>query len=288
MKHLFTVSLLCGAMATLANAQSVTVITKDGKVTIFDAKEVKEITFEEKAPVEEPVRFIEVEGSAYSVSNAGFTFRSADGSELTLDIYTEAAGYLKAGEYAVGGSEGLYIDKNEKYTYYKVGDTTLELKSGKMTVDYTGVDYSLGFDFILSDESILKGSYEGSLPAYAQYNNVALSACNQFDLDSPAPGEFYMKLNDTNWKYEVVLDFFLEPGSKVIPTGVYNLNENEEAPCYGPYSQVDKYSPNATIKINTPVTVEDNDENTVIKFEVADENGVVYNFTFDGLINYIE
>lgn len=46
MKKLLSTLLLCGATASIAFAQTIVVVGKDGKSTVFNADDVKEITFE--------------------------------------------------------------------------------------------------------------------------------------------------------------------------------------------------------------------------------------------------
>ncbi|MDE5790328.1 MAG: hypothetical protein K2H96_03755 [Muribaculaceae bacterium] len=286
MQHLFTLILLCGILAAPAIAQSVVVIGKDGKITSFDAKDVREIIFEEKEEIE-PLLFTAVSAEAYG-KEAVLVFSGEDGVSVSLDVYTGDATYLKAGTYEVAGSGTAYIGTDPGYTFVQNGTDKLTIKEGTMTVSNERNDYTISIDLILSDDSELKGEYKGEMTDFCQYKTFVSTAAKQVEINDAVPGEIYLKLNDDAWKYEMVLDFFVDPASKTLPSSVYDLKEEPAAPCYGSKSEVSFYSPiNTVIKITVPVTVESNGADTSISFELTGPDGAVYTMDYDGEIQYL-
>ena len=286
MKHFFTLTLLCGILTAPSMAQSVVVIGKDGKITSFDAKDVKEITFEEKTEID-PLLFTSVSAETYG-KEAVLLFKTEDGVSVSLDVYTGDATYLKAGTYEVAASGTAYIGTDPGYTFVQNGTEKLTIKEGAMTVSNERNDYTISIDLILSDDSELKGEYKGEMTDFCQYKTFVSTVAKQVEINDAVPGEIYLKLNDDAWKYEMSLDFFVDPASKRLPAGVYELKEDPSAPCYGPESEVHFYAPiHDIIKIAVPVTVEINGANTSIRFELTGPDGAVYTMDYDGEIQYL-
>ena len=286
MQHLFTLTFLCCILTAPAMAQSVVVIGKDGKITSFDAKDVKEIVFEEKTEIE-PLLFTSVSAETYG-KEAVLVFGTEDGLSVSLDVYTGDATYLKAGTYQASTSRTAYIDTDPRYTFVQKGTEKLAINEGTMTVSNERNDYTISFDFILSDNTQLRGEYKGEMKDFCQYKTFVSTDARQLEINDAAPGEIYLKLNDEAWKYEMVLDFFVDPSCKTLQPGVYELKADPAAPCYSPYSEIDFYSPiNDIIKITVPVTVEINGNNTSINFELTAPDGAVYTMVYDGEIQYL-
>ncbi|MDE7413197.1 MAG: hypothetical protein K2N05_05325 [Muribaculaceae bacterium] len=125
MKQKLPIALLLGAAATFAIAQTVVVIGKDGKVTTFNAEDVKEITFE-NVVAPGPYDFKDVDTYVFGKA-ATLTFTADDVPTLVMDVYTGNANYLKARTYEVGvkseANEGYFIDNDARWTYVeKDGD----------------------------------------------------------------------------------------------------------------------------------------------------------------------
>ena len=288
MKHYFTFALLLGASASMSLAQTVVVIGKDGTATKFNAEDVKEITFEPKEVVEESVTFTSLIAEAYG-KLATMTFSGEDTPKLVMDVYTGNASYLKAGTYEIAASGEYYIDSSAQWTYVEKDGAKLSVKSGSMTVENEKNDYTISIDFILSDDTEFKAEYKGAVDGFCQYKSFVISDVQQKEPNDALPGEIYLKINDASWSFEGTLDFYLDPSQKTIPAGVYNLNDELAAPCYGPKTGVDYYNPiNDSYKVTTPITIGVDGANTSIKFEVEGAEGAVYEMEFNGEIKYLE
>lgn len=157
-----------------------------------------------------------------------------------------------------------------------------------MTLAYEGDDCFLDMNFTLADGSEFKAAYKGDMPVGKRDLSFTIATMNQYEVNNMVPGEFYMKFNDTAWSFEGVLDFFLAPGSTKIPAGVYDLSEQLTAPCYGPKSAVSFYSPiNENYYISSPVTVEEDGANTIIKFDITTNEGRIFKMEYKGEIVYL-
>ncbi len=271
---------------------SIEFLATDEEGLIFDIKYNGEIEYNGGAPVEEVIKYPAVTTDVFGKA-ATLTFAADNQPTLVMDVYTGVANYLKARTYEVGvkseANEGYFIDSDARWTYVEKNGDKVGVKSGTMTVTNDKNDYTMEFDFVLADDTEFKGEYKGNFDAFGQYRSYVSSQCKQVEINDAVPGEFYLKLNDENWKYEMVLDFFMESGGTAIPAGTYNLSEDLTAPCYGPKSAIDFYSPiNETVKVTGPVTVEVDGKNTSISFEAVGSDGMVFDMKYNGEIEYLE
>ena len=226
----------------------------------------------------------------YSGGNVGIKLKNGD-NIISLDTYcgTEAT-YLVPGTYTVAGSGEMEIDNNPNYTYYQVGDKKSSFKSGTMevSVDVETETYTIAVDLVLEDGTTLKGKWSGTLTNYTPFIKVELTELYQFDLDSPLPGEFYMKGHAAANKYECVLDFITPAGSKIIPDGTYTLGDGETPGTYTAKSQIDQYTPNATYKFTGPIEVKTEGNVTNITSVIDLGDGRTVTFTSNVPVTYLE
>ena len=60
------------------------------------------------------------------------------------------------------------------------------------------------------------------------------------------PGEFYIKMNDVDWNYEIALSIFAEEGYDDLPAGTYTVGSENLPGTLSTKSYIDTYSPSYT------------------------------------------
>ena len=285
MKHLGTMLLLLAAAPLAASAQSIIVVDKDGTSHKFNADYVKDVHFVEVTPVAPAVDFTSIDLTVYSQGNVLITLANGDDStKLELDTYgPTTAVYLMPGSYVVGGSGDYRIDLGS-YTKVKVDGESKTLKSGTMTVANEGKEYTISVDFEMSDGTTLQGEYKGALPTYSPVVEMTMSAAS-YNENPQAAGEFYVKMNDADWKVEMALDFFADTEATVLPAGEYTYSADNTPGTFSQKSYVDFYNPYSTNKMKGgTVNVAQEEGKYTITMNLELEDGRVCEFTYTGKI----
>jgi hypothetical protein len=227
-----------------------------------------------------------------TTNNYSLTFTDGNGNELALDTYFNTYKFLSAGTYKVAGSSNPYIDTDKNYTYFSSNGTKLGLTSGSMVVspDLSTKKYDISFDFLLEDGSKFKGTYNGEItnsPIFDEFG-FTLNKAKRADVNGAVPGEFYIKLNDSDWKFDVVLDFFTQNASAAeLPAGTYEFSENTATGlCFGPKSEITCYSqPVSGGKFKSgKIVVSKSGSNYTISIDAKDATDQRFVGTFEGEI----
>ena len=301
MRHLLTIAMLCGLGVSTATAQSVVIVDKDGVQHKFATDRVKEITFTLETPVQPvvPLEFPSAEAEPGDNGEALLMFIDDEsGKIMTLEVFGSAdATFLEDGQYTVTDTREPFTI-NVNFANIMEGIDGWLITGGSMNVrDFSG-SYSIEFDFTLSDGSTFTGSYNGPLPGYSSsdpkgsngYALAAASTCRQVDINDPADGEFYLRLNDDAWSYEAVFDLFAPAGSTTLPDGYYEFSETGAPYTFGPRTSVDIYSPSYSsekivgglITVSTTFT---GGKSVTLNGTTADGKSVT--LSFDGDIEYL-
>ncbi len=298
MKHFSTLLLALGLSATCAVGENVTVVMKDGTAHKYSAESLSEIYFREVEPQPDEVVFQNVDIKTFSSGNAELDLSTADGDvACEIDLYgTEDTIYLEPGVYSVNSSnEPFTIDPywtevtiNDYpssvvggYVNVAIGAEGYELPEG---VDPTHV-YNILVNLELESGETVIGRYVGKLPSYSPWLEATLSSAYYLSLPQPK-GQFYVKMNDLNWKYEMAMIFVADPSATTLPSGTYTLNDFASTGSLLPGSYVDGYGPNfnAHLSAGSKVIVTEAGGQYNMVLNLILDNGCEANFTFNGQI----
>lgn len=286
MKKILTTAILCAMCVLGASAQSMTIYAPDGTYMKYNTDYVQEVTFQELASLD-AIHLTEAKVSTYSNGTIDLTL-SGEGVSLTLYVCgpTDAV-YLNSGVYVLSAANTpMTFDSDPRYSWVTVDGAKKGIQSGTMTVSNTGNDYTITLDFILADATSFKAVFTGELPGYGPIYNVPATGCQVINKNGQVPGEFLLRFNDANWKYELTIDFFCESGATVLAPGVYTWSETPEAGNFGPYSQMDTYSPNTSSKVRGTITVSLEGENYLIDMNLENASGRKLEIGYAGPIDF--
>ncbi|MDE5638011.1 MAG: hypothetical protein K2I43_08380, partial [Alistipes sp.] len=182
--------------------------------------------------------------------NATVTFtEESETHQLSLDFYYDRdAKWLPAGTYTIGSgyTEGM-VDNDPSYTYFwlRKEDKVLALASGTVTVslDENHV-YDIAAEFT-TDEGTFKSLFKGEIDGFSFSYDFTATSAKRIEVNDEIPGEYYLKLNDSNWGYELTLDLFADPASTVLPEGTYTVGTDKTPGTVGPASCIDIYQPSS-------------------------------------------
>ena len=286
MKKIFTQALF-GAMCVLgASAQSMSIYAPDGSYTKYNTDYVQEVTFQE-VTAQDAVALTDVKISTYSKGTADFEF-SGEGVSVNLFVCgPEDAQFLNSGVYELSAANTpMTFDSDPNYSWVTLNGGKLGIQAGKMTVSYTGNEYTISLDFTLSDATSFKAVYQGELPGYGPVYNVPATGCKLVPLNGQVPGEFCLRFNDANWKYELTIDFFCDADATALTPGTYTYSETPEAGNFGPYSSIDMFSPNYSSKVRGTATVALEGEEYVISLDLENAAGRQLLIDYKGKIDF--
>ncbi len=297
MKHyLFVTALLATACTLEVSAQSIEVTNTEGLPYKFAAERVKDITFI-KTTAPDVCDFNAVEASISSSGAVEATFTAADNSKtMTLFIRGPQSGnHLYDGVYTVSENSGeMTIDAHPSYSYVKEGEKSTALKSGTMNIAITGRTYTITFDFKLADESELKGKYTGEMPGMVG-KDFTLNTCTEpkvltTDVNDYVDGEFYFKMNDKDWNYEMAIDFFAAPGSPKLPAGTYTYSAEAKPGTFGSRSNLSTYSPSNNYRFaeGSTIKVTYEGDNATLELNLITTDGRKIDMKYQGSIKFPE
>lgn len=294
MKHLFMTTLLATACTLGASAQSIKVTDAKGVAYKFAAERVRDITFA-KVNASDVIDFSSITARAYSSGAVEATFSSADSPKtVTLWIVGPSMGkYLYDGVYTVSSAAGaMTIDAAPSYSFVKENGASTALKSGVMNVAISGKEYTITFDLILADDSGLKGKYIGEMPGTVG-KDFTLPVCEAptvktTEVNDYVKGEFYVKMNDAAWSYEMVIDFFADANATKLPAGTYTYATDKSAGTFGTRSSIDIYNPSCNYKFATgsTVRVSYDGDNIVMEIALVTTDGRKIDMTYRGAIAF--
>lgn len=224
----------------------------DGRaVNIYFTGEVQYLT-----PAGEVVNYTykSVTPEVYANGNVSLYFAGEDyDNSLTLDVYgpTDAL-YLMPGTYEVNTSTEPWTIDPGIYSYALInGGDTRKLKSGTMTVAFgTEGDYNITTALVMTDGTQLNGTYNGLLPKFGKI--MSFKADQAYEVEVTAEGTpenlRRIKFADMAYNFEASVDFFVTPGSKTLPMGLYSFSDTGDPQTIGGDTQVDFYYPSTSSK----------------------------------------
>ena len=227
-------------------------------------------------------------GQGYGSSNYSVVITDSVTKEtLAMDMYCEGYKYLPSGTYTVTESKTdgkCIVNSNTAYTYYKkdADSEAVKIKSGTVTVtsDLETKKYTIYADLILDDteSTNVKMKYVGEIKGISIYDelNITLNACKRIDNNNPVPGEFYLKMNDSNWTTEMALSFVCEESALELTPGTYTVDSTDAAGTIRSTVSYIDYYPTSGLGGHLKsgqATVSKEDDVYAIHFDVTTENG---------------
>lgn len=250
MKHLSTLLLAVGLSGFCAMAQNVTVVMKDGTSHKFNADHLSEITFRDVAPETPPVEFKTLTVEPYGGGNVTLSFADEAGTTVAkTDLYGPAdATWLHAGTYTYNtANDPFTIDP--AYSALTVAGESKTFTDATLVVTEAERVYSFDLEMTLEDGSKFRGSYSGQLDTYIPWiEGVELSEASYNENPQPA-GDFYVKLNDADWRYSMAFVFTADPAELTLPAGTYTYSEIRMPGTISPASYFDTYNPSASLRL---------------------------------------
>lgn len=296
MKHQLLAAFMATACTLGAAAQSVTVTSADGLTHKFAADRVKEITFiKTSAPDPDANVFSAVTARAYSSGAIEATFSAPENPKsLTLwMVGPSMAKYLHDGVYTAQKEYGeMTVDSSASYSFVTEGGVNTALQSGTVTVAIAGKVYTITFDLMLADGNPFKGSYTGAMPGLtgrdATLNTCETPQVNTNVRDDRVYGEYYIKMNDSSWSYEMAVDFYALAGTAKLPAGTYRYGTDNAAGTFGANSFLDTYTPSSNYRFAEGSTVEVSYEgdNITMTFNLITDDGRKFDMTYSGEITF--
>lgn len=275
MKRLLLTTLLSSACILGTSAQSIRVTDSKDVVHKFAAERVKDITFI-KVNASNVINFSTVTARAYSSGAVEATFTSADNPKaVTLWIVGLSMGkYLYDGVYTVSStSEAMTIDASPSYSFVKENGASTALQSGVVNIALSGKEYTITFDLVLADGSNLKGKYVGEMPGTIG-KDFTIPTCvtptvKTTDVNDYVKGEFYVKMNDSDWSYEMALDIFADENATKMPAGTYTYATTKAVGTFGERSRISLYNPSSSYSFAEGSTIKISYEGDNIAIELA-------------------
>lgn len=160
-----------------------------------------------------------------------------------------------------------------------------------MTANLVTKEYTFEVNVLLSDSTQFKGKYEGKVSGVDIFDEWTLhpSACARRDVNDPAPGEFYLKLNDSDWTFEMVLQLFAAADATELPAGTYEWADTKAPGTIGEKTSIDAYyQPVAGGYIKSGKAVVSKDSLYTIELDLTAEDGQRYVGTFRGDISNMD
>lgn len=230
----------------------------------------------------------------FAANNWSLTLTDAEGNEATFDLYIESAGsdYLPSYEFTVAdGTTPGTLRKNE-YSYLKIGGETLAIEEGELfveadleeTTEMGGVFYHIEGQLTAGGRlfSILFDGEVAGTKAAAEAVEIVISQAILTDIRDPQPGEFYVKLNNADWSYEIVFDFQAGAEAAYLPSNNYSL----EWGTLLPKTSISGYYGNPTADVLTACEIDVMLENNIyhIDANAVGDNGTKFHIVYEGPI----
>lgn len=228
----------------------------------------------------------------YAANNWGLTLTDAEGNTATFDLYVESGSrdYLASTDFTVAeGTAPGTLGKGE-YSYMVVDGEKLAIEEGELFVE---VDLEEDPIYYLVEGQLTAGGrtfsiiYEGEVEGTKNPNAPIEIVCTNavlMDINDPQPGEFYVKLNDDAWHYEIVFDFQAASDAAYLPANTYSFDWGTllSNTMINDYVN-DPYNPYITLsECEIDVMFEDNVY--TIEANAVGNNEKVYHIVFEGSI----
>lgn len=220
----------------------------------------------------------------------GVTFSDEDFTcEAYFDFYAaEDATTLPDGVYTYSEEHtpGTFSEKSYFETYAPyihsalLEGSTITVEGGKITFDLLIADGRKGefeFNGTITGTPTFKGDDVVTYTAdVAAYNSNQLRD----------KGEFYIKLNDAVWTFEMAVDIYADRAATLLPAGTYTFSDSKEPGTFTSKSYMDLYSPytSYTFAEGSTITVTEVEGGLRLVMDFVATNGDEFRVVFEGEI----
>ena len=218
----------------------------------------------------------------YGTNEYLVTFSDADETTtFALDMYTGTAG-MAAGTYTIS-EENTPMTIDPRYS--ELNEVRNGIKSGTVVVTENAGVFKFVFDLVLSDDTPLKGEFEGKMNEFT----FKASKCELITPNNPGENEYFFRLNDAKYKFELSLNLFSDSTPLPAP-GTYLYSKASTAPgTFGSRSILNVYTPSISETISAAtleITKGDGEEYTFkMSFTLGEGDAAnVINITYTGAI----
>ena len=99
-------------------------------------------------------------------------------------------------------------------------------------------------------------------------------------------GEFYIKLNDADWTFEMAVDIYADRTATLLPAGTYNFSDSKDPGTFTSKSYMDLYYPYTSYKFaeGSTITVTEVEAGLRIVMDLVATNGDEFRVIFEGQI----
>lgn len=171
-------------------------------------------------------------------------------------------------------TEGQEVDCSQDFSVVNITElipsTAYKLYVAVEAYENTAMEI---LDFTTEEEVIIEGF------------EATFSACK--DMISEG-GRHYLKLNDSNWNFEVSLDVYADPSSSHLPAGTYTVQEGTVAPVLSKdYSSISIYNMEGqgSFKLDSgELIVEKTGDSYVLTLNVMLDSGKAFHGEFEGTL----
>ena len=238
--------------------------------------------------VKDIFKFATAEGEMYS-SYADVYLTDAEGKyKLSLDFNADFSekGYLPEGTYTVGSADDFYIDTEVSFLTTLADGKETYLKSGTVKVSINDKkEYHFEINLVLANDEEFVAEFEGDIKNMEVVYQMSVSEAKYTTLNDQLPGEYYVYMHDSDWNFELYVDFFADPASKTLPAGIYTFSNDKTPGSFGPLSSMQIYTPNTNNYITAgEVEVKVEGDVYTLNMKLVGENGREMVGTYTGAI----
>ena len=208
---------------------------------------------------------------------AYFDFYAAeDATTLPDGVYTYSE------EHTPGTfSEKSYFETYAPYIHSALLEgSTITVEGGKITFDLLIADGRKGeFEF----NGTITGTPTFKSDDVVTYTATAAAYNSNQKRDK---GEFYIKLNDADWTFEMAVDIYADRAATLLPAGTYTFSDSKEPGTFTSKSYMDLYSPytSYTFAEGSTITVTEVEGGLRLVMDFVATNGDEFRVVFEGEI----
>ena len=220
----------------------------------------------------------------------GVTFSDEDFTcEAYFDFYAaEDATTLPDGVYTYSEEHtpGTFSEKSYFETYAPyihsalLEGSTITVEGGKIT-----------FDLLIADGRKGEFTFEGTITGTPTFKGddvvtYTATAAAYNSNQKRDKGEFYIKLNDAVWTFEMAVDIYADRAATLLPAGTYTFSDSKEPGTFTSKSYMDLYSPytSYTFAEGSTITVTEVEGGLRLVMDFVATNGDEFRVVFEGEI----
>lgn len=220
----------------------------------------------------------------------GVTFSDQDFTcETYIDFFAaEDATTLPDGTYTYSEdhtpgtfSENCYFETYSPYIHSAMLEgSKITVEGGKITFDLLIADGRKGeFEF----NGTISGTPTFKSDDVVTYTAAAAAYNSNQKRDK---GEFYIKLNDADWNFEMAVDIYADRAATLLPAGTYTFSDSKEPGTFTSKSYMDVYSPYNSYKFaeGSTITVTEVEGGLRLVMDFVATNGDEFRVIFEGEI----